>query len=155
MKHVGGQSSRSVILNSGFRWMEMSGELNDREDLRQGKVPRYPINVNLLWPWSRRFREETDLSPHPRIEIRILGFSTRKLATTLTEIIRPRSFIKLWLWSKVPLRSKIVDCIEFIFSKCREGIYMLHVLLSVAVFQYYTRYWFSVASCYISWFIEF
>jgi hypothetical protein len=34
MKHVGGQSSRTFILNSVFRWMEMSGQLNDQEDLR-------------------------------------------------------------------------------------------------------------------------
>lgn len=98
MKHVGGQSSRSVILNSWFRWMEMSGQLNEKEDLHLGKVPRCPININLLWPRPRSFGEEKDLSPHPGIEIRILGFSTRKLATALTEIIRPRSFIELWLW---------------------------------------------------------
>jgi hypothetical protein len=149
MKHVGGQSSRSVILNSGFRWMEMSGQLNDQEDLRRGKVPRYPININLLWPRPRTFGEEKDLYPYPGIEIRILGFSTRKLATTVTEIIRPRSFINLWLWSKIRLHSKIFECNEFIFSKYREGIYVLYVPLSAAVFQYYTGYWFSVASRYI------
>jgi len=94
MKHVGGHSSRSVILNSVFRWMEMSGQLNNQEDLRRGKVPRHPININLLWLRSRSFGEEKDLSPYPGIEIQILGFSTRKLATTLIEIIRPRGFIK-------------------------------------------------------------
>jgi hypothetical protein len=85
MKHVGGQSSRSVILNSRFGWLEISGQLNGQEDLRRKKVPQYTININLLWPRSRSFEEEKDLFLHPGIEIRILGFSTCKLATTLTD----------------------------------------------------------------------
>ena len=117
MKHVGGQSKGSFILNSGLRWMEMSGQLNDQEDLRQGKVFWYTININLLWSRSRSFGEEKDLSPHTEIEIRILCFATPKLANTLTEIRdSTTSFHKVMVMVKNSVTFKDSECIEFKFS---------------------------------------